>query len=183
MQIGTAVHLYLNDNDDTLPPRFPMIPKWPGYGAIIFLVGGNGLSAKYDPYIKNANVWYSPEDRLQNKGYTSFAFNEQLAFVWPMSSIPRPTEAIYMTDRTDIPGPFMGAPDTYVWWQFTDQDPFSESSLPGTIDPVSVATQIDPIRYVGNNAVYLFLDGHAAALPFGRTWGDAAHNLHLATKS
>jgi len=183
-QIGAAVHLYLNDYDDTLPFRFPLVSKWPGYNAILFVIGDPGLVTKYAPYIKNSDVWYSPEDRLEKKGYSSFSFNEQLAFTWPMSSIPRPSEAIYMTDRSDIPGIFpAGTPDTYVWWQFTNQMPFKESSLPGTIDPVTVATQIDPIRYVGNNAVYLFLDSHAAAMPFGRTWGDAAHNLHLATKS
>lgn len=182
-QIALATHLYLNDNDDTLPFRFPMIPSWPGYDTILFLGGGPGFSDNYGPYLKNANVWFSSEDRLADKGYTSFTFNEQLTYSWGMSQIPKPSEAIYMTDRTDVPPDPLPAVDTYAWWTFNDQVPFKETSLPGTIDPVSVATQIDPIRYVGNLGIYMFLDSHAAALPFDRTWGNAAHNLHLATKS
>ncbi|WP_084179721.1 type II secretion system protein [Fimbriimonas ginsengisoli] len=181
-QIGKASALYLADHDDHLPFRFPIEPAWPGYGMIVFMVGGgHGFGELYGPYIKDTHVWYSPEDRLADKGYTSFAFNEQLAYDWSMSSIPRPSEAIYLTDRTDIKDPDRPPVDTYVWWQFIEH-PFEESRLPGKIDPVSVATQIDPIRYTGNLGVYLFLDSHAAAMPFGKTWGDATHNLHLATK-
>ena len=181
-QIGLALHMYASDNDDTLPFRFPNFPKWQGYGDVLFISGGPGFAGFYNPYLRSSEVWFSPEDRLTDKGYTSFTVNEQLAFSWPLTSIPRPSEAIYMTDRTDVvqnPGPI----DTYAWWLFTDQMPFTEASLPGKVDPVSVASQIDPIRYVGDVGIYLFLDSHAAAMPFDRTWGDAQHNLHVATKS
>lgn len=182
-QIGKASAMYLADHDDHLPFRFPGQPAWLGYGVIIFTIGPNqGFGQLYNPYIKDSQVWYSPADRLTEKGYTSFCFNEQLSFDWAMSSIPRASEAVYLTDRTDIQTLEHGAPDTYAWWQFNSQVPFKETSLPGTIDPVAVATQIDPIRYTGDVGVYLFLDSHAAAMPFAKTWGDAAHNLHLATK-
>jgi prepilin-type N-terminal cleavage/methylation domain-containing protein len=182
-QIGKAVHMYLGDNDDHLPIRFPVMPTWPGYNAIL-LSNGPGFSTTLGPYLSSSAVWFSSEDRLADKGYTSFSFNEQLAFSWAMSSIPRPSEAIYLTDRTDIYTATPGGPvDTYVWWQFTDKEPFTEASLPGKIDPVVVASQIDPIRYTGNTAVYMFLDSHSKAMNFNSTWGDAAHNLHLATKS
>jgi len=180
-QIGIAAHLYLNDYDDTLPWRFPNESKWLGYGAVLF-ISGPGLTDKFEPYIKNNDVWFSPEDRLNPRGTSSFCMNEQLAFSWPMSSFSRPAEAIYFTDRTDIPQT-KPTVDTYVWWMFTDQEPFSEASLPGVIDPVSVAEQIDPIRYTGNLAIYLFLDSHCKAMPFAQTWGNASTNLHLATKS
>jgi type II secretory pathway pseudopilin PulG len=181
-QIGKAIHLYLGDNDDHLPIRFP-ISAWPGYG-IILKSTDPGFGGSLGHYLNSAQVWFSPEDRLTDKGYTSFAINEQLAYSWPMASIPRPSEAIYLTDRTDVADPTVPGPvDTYIWWQFTDLIPFTESSLPGKVDPVEVASQIDPIRYVGNNAVYLFLDSHCAAMDFYRTWGDASHNLHLATKA
>src|SRR5579859_3792560 len=101
-QIGKAVHLYLADSDDHLPIRFPIMPTWPGYGAVLFQTGP-GFSTNLGPYLASPAVWFSPADRLQDKGYTSFTFNEQLAFSWPMSNIPRPAEAIYLTDRTDIP--------------------------------------------------------------------------------
>lgn len=178
-QIGKATHMYLADYDDKLPFHFPSMTEWPGYNVIVLTIGGR-FTETFAPYIKDPRVWYSPADRLSNKSLSSFAFNEQLAYAWSMSSIPRPSEAIYLTDRTDVgSGP---APDTYIWWEFIDAHPFDESKLPGKIDPVAVATQIDPIRYVGNTALYLYLDGHATSLPFEKTWGDATHNQHLATK-
>jgi hypothetical protein len=134
------------------------------------------------PYLRSSAVWYSPEDRLAAPGYTSFCVNGQLAYSWPMSSFARPAEAIYLTDRTDISNSPAPPPDTYAWWSFIDAAPFSENDLPGKIDPVSVATRIDPIRYVGNTALYMFLDSHAKAMDFYRTWGNSSQNLHLATK-
>ena len=180
-QIGMALAMYANDYQDTLPFRFPDLAQWPGYNAILF-ISGPGLTDKFYPYTKNNDIWYSPEDRLSEKGNTSFAVNEQLAYSWPMSSFARPAEAIYLTDRTDIPQDRPPV-DTYAWWLFTDQMPFTPASLPGKIDPIEVAAQIDPIRYTGNVAVYLFLDGHCKTIPFDQTWGNASTNLHLATKS
>jgi len=182
-QLGKGMSLYVNDHDDHLPFRFPIETKWFGYNKILIMIGNDhSFRELYEPYVKNKDVWFSPEDRLTDKGNSSFAVNEQLAFDWSLSAIARPSEAIYLTDRTDIP---TGQPpaDVYVWWQFVDAMPFPEAGLPGKIDPIAVATQIAPIRYTGNVATYLFLDGHASALPFGRTWGDANHNLHLALKS
>src|SRR5580704_9746018 len=91
-QIGIAVHLYLGDYDDHLPFRFPGFTQWPGYNTILF-ISGPGLNVPLANYLKNDRVWYSPEDRLATKGYTSFTFNEQLAFSWPMSSFARPSDA------------------------------------------------------------------------------------------
>jgi len=184
-QIGKAVHLYLGDSDDTLPFRFGIEPKWNGYDMVLFQ-NGPGFTQTYAPYLKDTHVWFSPEDRLKNPGFTSYAMNEQLSFAWPMSAIPRPAEAIYLADRTDIDTPISeahGPVDTYVWWSFANLNPFKETMLPGVIDPISVASQIDPIRYVGNVGAYMFLDSHVATMPFERTWGDASHNLHLATKA
>lgn len=183
-QIGKALHLYLNDNDDMLPCRFPSLSSWPGYGDVLILDSdtAGGFSGLLGPYLSSAAVWYSPEDRLTKKGYTSFCVNGQLAYSWSMSSFARPAEAIYLTDRTDIASSLGPPPDTYSWWKFIDAEPFDVSALPGKVDPVSVAVQIDPIRYVGNTALYLFLDSHAKAMDFYRTWGNSSQNLHLATK-
>ena len=182
-QIAMAAHLYLGDFDDRLPPRFHGLATWPGYDTVVGEALGpeaKGFSEFLGSYIKDHSVWHSSEDRLSDQGlYTSFDFNEQLAFAWSLSSISRPSEAIYANDRSDIN---REATDTYVWWEFIDSHPFSENNLPGKIEPVNVARQIDPIRYVGNTGAYLFLDGHSAAMDFYRTWGDANHNLHLATK-
>jgi prepilin-type N-terminal cleavage/methylation domain-containing protein len=182
-QIGKAIQLYLNDHDDKLPARISSLPEWPGFGDFLIIDSDkpNGFDVFYGPYLKSSAVWFSPEDRLKTKGYTSFRINGQLGYSWSMSSIARPSEAIYLTDRTDI-GDQPRPSDTYAWWLFIDTKPFDIKALPGTIDPVSVAAQIDPIRYVGNTAIYLFLDSHAKSMDFHRTWGNASQNLHLATK-
>jgi prepilin-type N-terminal cleavage/methylation domain-containing protein len=180
-QIGKAVQMYLADYDENLPPRFPIAPKWVGYNEIILMSSPNGFNERYNPYIKNPQIWYSREDKLPEKGYTSFIFNQRLAFTTPISSIPRPAEAIYVTDRHDV---VTSAPpvDTYVWWLFIKEHGFKEEILPGTIDPIAVASHISPIRYTGDLGIYLFLDGHTKALKFEQTWGDARTNLHLPTK-
>jgi len=180
-QIGKAVQLYLHDYDDSLPARFPS--TWPGFGEIMIVDtdAPKGFDVLLGPYLNSKAVWYSPSDRLTERGYTSFCVNAQLAFSSPMSSFARPAEAIYLTDRTDIassPKPS----DTYAWWKFIDTNPFDVSALPGKIDPVSVAAQIDPIRYTGNTALYLFLDSHAKSMDFYQTWGNSSQNLHFATK-
>ena len=145
-QIGLATHLYVNDYDDRLPFRFPISPAWQGYGIVLFNNGVGGYAQTLGPYIKNSDIWFSPEDRLPLKGYTSFDFNEQLAYDWQLSQIARPAEAIYLTDRSDVTAdPTTPPVDTYVWWEFITQQPFQESLLPGTIDPVAVA--IPPCTY------------------------------------
>src|SRR5271170_4462111 len=67
-QIGKAVHLYLGDYDDHLPNRFKISPTWPGYGVILFQNGGPGFSANFGPYLASSAVWFSPADRLEQKG-------------------------------------------------------------------------------------------------------------------
>lgn len=180
-QIGKALHLYLSDSDDALPARFSS--PWPGFGdgMIVESDAPRGFDVLLGRYLGSKEVWYSPEDRLRERGYTSFCVNAQLAFTWPMSSFARPAEAIYLTDRTDVASSPRPA-DTYAWWRFIDAKPFEVADLPGKIDPVGVAAQIDPIRYTGATAVYLFLDSHAKTMDFYRTWGNASQNLHLATK-
>lgn len=181
-QIGKAIHLYLADSDDYLPSFFPGLSHWPGYAGSVSKVGGSTFPEIYNPYVKSQGVWLSPQDRLLRPGRSSFTINEQLAYSWSMAGIARPSEAIYLTDRSDIDTGSLSPSEVYAWWTFTDANPFSEGSLPGKVDPVSVAAAIDPIRYTGDKGLYLFLDSHAASLSFGLTWGDSAHNLHLATK-
>ncbi len=185
-QIGKAVQLYLGDNDDHLPCKYGEIPKWPGFGELLILLSDEiSMIDPYKPYVKNKDVWFSPEDRLTQKEPTSFAFNGQLIYNWSMSEIPRPSEVIYMTDRTDIP---LGLPngmnlDEYHWWTFTQNTLSSENDLPGVLVPAKVVREVSPNRYTGKVAAFQFLDSHVKAMKFDQTWGDKNHNLHLATKS
>ena len=182
-QIGAALHMYTADYDEHLPNRWPRFE----YKVFFWRVEGRDLPSLLKPYVKNAAVWYSPEDRRSVKGFTSFALNAELAPGWPLSKIGRPAEAIYLTDRTDLDaltiGPDREAPEVYFWWKFCnpplDRGP---ADLPRPYDDLMVAVQISPRRYVGDVAAYLFLDGHVQTLPFAKTWGDASTNLHYPFK-
>lgn len=183
-QIGAALTMYTANYDEHLPDRWPL---WNGYREFYWRVDGGDLPSLLQPYIRNSAVWYSPEDRLANRGATSFTVNGELAPGWPLSKIGRPAEAIYLTDRTDLDvltiGPAQDAPEVYFWWKFCnpplDRGP---ADLPRPYDDLMVATQISPRRYVGDVAAYLFLDGHVGTLPFAKTWGDASTNLHYPFK-
>ena len=183
-QVGGALLMYTADYDEHLPNRWPL---WPGYGEFYWRVENGDLPALLRQYIKNAAVWYSPEDRLTKRGTTSFSVNGELAPGWSLAKIDRPAEAIYLTDRTDLDvltiSPDGDPPDVYFWWKFCnpplDRGPVD---LPRPYDDLMVAAQISPRRYVGDVAAYLFLDGHVKALHFARTWGDARTNLHYPFK-
>ena len=182
-QVGTALTMYTADYDEHLPNRWPL---WNGYKDFFWRVDNGDLPALLKRYTANAEVWYSPEDRLTHRGVTSFSLNGELAPGWPLAKIGRPAEAIYLTDRTDLDLITTGpdeAPDVYFWWKFCDP-PLDQGpkDLPRPYDDLMVATQISPRRYVGDVAAYLFLDGHVKALPFAKTWGDAATNLHYPFK-
>lgn len=183
-QISSALLMYTADYDEHLPDRWPL---WPGYREFYWRVDGGDLPAHLQPYVKNAAVWYSPEDRLSQRGPSSFTVNGELAPGWPLSKISRPAEAIYLTDRTDLDaltiGPVQEPPEVYFWWKFCnpplDRGPVD---LPRSYDDLMVAVQISPRRYVGDVAAYQFLDGHVKTLPFGKTWGDASTSLHYPFK-
>jgi prepilin-type N-terminal cleavage/methylation domain-containing protein/prepilin-type processing-associated H-X9-DG protein len=183
-QIGAALPMYATDYDEHLPNRWPI---WLGYQEFYYIGDEFDLPAHLNPYVKNSEVWYSPEDRLSNRGATSFTVNGELAPGWPLSKIGRPADAIYLTDRTDLDVLKLThdqvPPDVYFWWRFCnpplDRGP---ADLPRPYDDLMVAVQISPRRYVGDVAAYLFLDGHVKALPFAQTWGNASTNLHYPFK-
>jgi len=184
-QIGSALLFYTGDFDDTLPNRWPL---WPGYGEFYWRVENGDLPSLLGRYIRNSEVWFSPEDRLAKRGTTSFSLNGELAPGWSLSKIERPAEAIYLTDRTDLDvltiGPSQEPPEVYFWWKFCNP-PLAQgpADLPRPYDYLMVAAQISPKRYVGDVASYLFLDHHVKTMPFGKTWGDAKTNLHNPFKS
>ena len=183
-QVGGALLMYTAEYDEHLPSRWPI---WNGYREFYWRVDGGDLPSLLKPYVRNPAVWYSPEDRRSKRGLTSFALNAELAPGWPLAKIGRPTEAIYLTDRTDLDllsiTPDDDPPDEYFWWKFCnpplDRGP---ADLPRPYDDLMVAVQISPRRYVGDVAAYLFLDGHVSTLPFAKTWGDASTNLHYPFK-
>ena len=192
-QIGTALQLYLGDNDDTYfftreSAQFAGLTEDPEEleEMAIFRV--------LAPYVKSKELWYSPEDKLRNKGGTSFAVNAHLEYAWSATSITEPAGTVYMTDRSDVPVPIdaenpEGAPEEhYSWWTFTDPVISTLEELPGNIKRPDgryhdeLLVQISPERYSGKVAGYLFTDTHVKAMNFMQTWGDQTKNMHYPFK-
>jgi prepilin-type N-terminal cleavage/methylation domain-containing protein/prepilin-type processing-associated H-X9-DG protein len=186
-QIGLALHMYLNDWDETF--FFTReTALWAGYSADPEELELMRVPFVLDPYVKNKGIWFSPSDKLANKGVTSYATNAHLEYAWPLAAIDRPAEAIYLTDRSDIPvtpsaeNPEGEPEEHYSWWTFTNPFVSQLSDLPGTLDWDSIYLQISPKRYAGDVAGYLFVDGHVKAMRFEQTWGNADRNLHYPFK-
>lgn len=186
-QIGLALMMYLNDYDETF--FFTReTAAWLGLTDDPEELENMVIYKVLDPYVKNKQVWFSPSDRLSNKGGTSYATNAHLEYNWTLASIGRPAECIYLTDRSDIPpiidaeNPEAEPEEHYSWWTFTNPPISDLAQLPGTLDWTAIRLQISPERYTGGVAGYLFVDGHVKALKFNQTWGDATKNLHYPFK-
>jgi prepilin-type N-terminal cleavage/methylation domain-containing protein/prepilin-type processing-associated H-X9-DG protein len=184
-QIGLALLMYIQDNDEKLFFTRES-PFWQGFDVDPEELEDLRLPFILQPYVKNMQVFFSPSDRLQNKGVTSYSTNAYLEYSWSIATFGRPAEAIYLTDRTDVPDPDdpLAEPEEhYSWWTFTNPPITHLSQLPGTLDWDAINLQISPKRYAGDMAGYLFLDGHVKALKFEQTWGrDADSNLHYPLK-
>jgi prepilin-type N-terminal cleavage/methylation domain-containing protein/prepilin-type processing-associated H-X9-DG protein len=186
-QIGTALQMYLQDYDETFFITRES-PYFLGYDQESEELKELLITKVLAPYVKNDKVWYSPSDRLSNQGVTSYATNAHLEYAWPLSSIARPSECIYLTDRTDIPpavdaeNPEGEPEEHYSWWTFTNPPITNLTQMPGTLDYDAINVQISPKRYAGGVAGYLFVDGHVKAMRFEQTWGDQAKNLHYPFK-
>lgn len=182
-QIGMALTMYLDDHDETF--FFTReTAEWVGYTQDPEELEEMAFYNVLGPYVKNQGIWYSPSDRLQNKGGSSYSVNAHLEYAWSLASIGRPAEAIYLTDRSDIPpaDPTEAPEEHYSWWAFTNPPISDLSPLPGTLDQDAINVQISPQRYTGGVASYLFVDGHVKAMKFEQTWGPADRNLHYPFK-
>lgn len=178
-QLGYALQLYLADNDDTLFTTRDS--PWGGFGTDPNEV--SDVKSILMPYVKSDEVWYTSADKLSKKGASSFAINAYLEYPWNMSNFGRPSEAVYMMDRTDIAPPNNAEPEEhYAWWAFTNPAITDVSQLPGILNWPQVLVQVSPERYTGANACYLFLDVHVKAMKFNRTWGDMNKNYHYPLK-
>lgn len=192
-QLGKGLALYLNDYDDTY--FFTReTAQWAGLTDDPEELEEMAIFNVLMPYVKNKEVWYSPEDKLTNKGGTSFATNAYMEYAWSATSITEPASTVYMTDRSDVPVPITaenpeGEPEEhYSWWAFTDPVITDLDQLPGNYRKPNgdytdeLLVQISPERYSGKVAGYLFCDSHVKAMKFPQTWGDKTKNMHYPFK-
>ena len=192
-QIGKALALYLNDYDDTYFFTRESA-QWAGLDVDPEELDDMTVDKLLAPYLKNKEVWFSPEDKLTNKGETSFAVNAYMEYAWSATSITQPSDTIYMTDRSDVPvAPTVDNPngdpeEHYAWWAFTNPPITNLDQLPGNYRKPNgdfndeLLVQISPERYTGKVAAHLFCDSHVKAMKFPQTWGDKTTNKHYPFK-
>ena len=94
-QIGFAARMYSDDNDDTIPQSSHQSRSWIGT-LYPYLSGTNMYRCAMDPNKTNRNVSYAINDFLtpHPRGASSLDCSK-------LSSVPRPTETIYMAECAD----------------------------------------------------------------------------------
>ena len=141
-QIGLGARMYADENDDWIPQSRHSGSTWIG---------------TLRPYLSGTNLYRCSSDRSTNRT-TSFAIND---FVTPhpeghenldcskLTSIPSPTQTIYMAESGDKYGT-------------SDHFHFADGSS-GGYEPNSFQFQVAVERHAGA-ANYLFLDWHVESL-------------------
>jgi len=160
-QVGTALMMYTQDYDETLP-----LNNHSGPAA--------GWLTSVQPYVKHRLLYRCPSDTSGNwstplPGQTearssSYATNNYLTpsgGFMTLASIQRPAECVYLAELADNR---IGDHIHPTRWAPTN----------GTMDPrVEVATG----RHQGG-ATYVFVDGHARWFRFEQTWNPPSRNWY-----
>ena len=153
-QLGLALHLYVDDNEDKTPPATDAVFDFNEPGATPNFLGN------LQPYLgKHTPVFVCPSAKRTTttaSNVTSYIGNA-VVMDRKLTTIPRPTSTIYLQEifsvrnaaylrpyRSGTPGSY-----TYRWWHWTD----TVEVVPGSREHYS------SLHNLGGNLV--FLDGHA----------------------
>ena len=141
-QIGLAVHLYADDNDDSFPLSAHSRASW---------------IATIAPYVESNLLYRCSMDRHPTRRY-SYCINDFLTpkpFGAPtlnfsrVTSVPSPADTFYMAEAHE---------------EFTGSDHFHfADASSGGFEPESFAGQVAVTRHLGG-ANYLFVDAHVETM-------------------
>ena len=179
-QIGTALHLYVEDWDET----FPITRETDGDPFTDS--GGEEFVETFEllgKYLRTDNVWRCPSDdsplyveeddeegeegEEHQELRVSYAINDWYEFGPSLADVKSPAEAIYMGERAeaDEGGEFENA----RWWTWGGYD---GQTRPRPLTPKvmeDAAEQISLDRHKGG-CNYAYADGHAKWKKFPQTW-------------
>ena len=142
-QIGMASQMYAHDNEDVLPRSQDTGQSWVGSLEVY------GVTNVYRcPKDTNLTVRYS-------YGLNDFLLEEAAApeSYTKLTSVPNPSETLYMADRTMTFDHFHFAPGPGGSWA-------------GDFSPLTFKSEVAVERHL-KGANYLFVDGHVEARPWG----------------
>ena len=147
-QIGIAMHLYVGDNDDTIPQSSHQTLLGQSFSWIETLVpylsGTNMYRCAMDPNKTNRPYSYAINDFLTVPGATSTRVNHS-----KVTLVPRPTETLYATEVADAASS-------------SDHFHFASASA-GGYTTNAFAHQVAVERH-NRGANYLFVDSHVESL-------------------
>jgi len=144
-QLGLGAVMYCGENEDTLPQSSHGKASWVG---------------RLQPYT-GTNVYRCPDDKNKLRIY-SYAINDFLTLhpfgaetlnFSKLTTIPSPTETFYIGECDDD-------------YESVDHFHFADTSA-GGYSPAVFPTQVAVKRH-DSGANYLFVDGHAAKLPWAK---------------
>ena len=158
-QIGIAMHLYVGDNDDTIPQsshQSLLDQNFSWIGTLSpYLSGTNMYRCAIDPNKTNRPYSYAINDFLTVPGHSSTRANHS-----KVTSVPRPTETMYAAEVADDYGS-------------SDHFHFASASA-GGYTTNAFAHQVAVERH-NRAANYLFVDSHVESL----RWNNAVKNRLL----
>lgn len=141
-QIGLAVHLYADDNDDSFPLSSHSRASW--VVTIAPYVGSNVLYRCTMDRHPTRRFSYSINDFLTPKPFGAPTLNYSR-----VTSVPSPADTFYMAEADEM---FTGS----------DHFHFADAST-GGFQPESFVSQVAVQRHLGG-ANYLFVDGHVETM-------------------
>jgi prepilin-type N-terminal cleavage/methylation domain-containing protein/prepilin-type processing-associated H-X9-DG protein len=142
-QIGVAMHLYVGDNDDTIPQSSHQNHSWIETLAP-YLSGTNMYRCAIDPSKTNRPYSYAINDFLTIPGHSSTRANFS-----KVTLVPRPTETLFAAEVADDYGS-------------SDHFHFASASA-GGYTTNAFAHQVAVERH-NRAANYLFVDSHVESL-------------------
>ena len=192
-QIGVAVLMYLNDNDDTTPGIYGTGIPGSGTSQSTSMTPGVDVWQLILPYTKNMNVFYAPEYNVQNPGCIQYTYpglpgytnpsNQCLGYGYNWGFIPYAGGGLFGDPTYDptanmysVPGVSATTADNpaglAVWGDTTSPSQFSMAAL----DEIVNLELLSPGGPTGNernsqlrhNGSFNlnYLDGHAKSLQF-----------------
>jgi prepilin-type N-terminal cleavage/methylation domain-containing protein/prepilin-type processing-associated H-X9-DG protein len=184
-QIGTAVQMYAQDYDETLPGAGP---DWPGNNKHPVFKAGYGWAMwviLLDPYIKGRNLWICPSGKNEFVGpktdliKVNYGYNEYLFWGvdpknnWDnlalLSSAPAGITGVSVIADTWLPGIYQDWSND-DGWKIPGEDPkFGLGRLKYANTPSSGKPFTQ--RHAGGGASVVFADGHAAFVPGAKIVG------------
>jgi prepilin-type N-terminal cleavage/methylation domain-containing protein/prepilin-type processing-associated H-X9-DG protein len=185
-QLGTAIQMYAQDYDETLPysgvygaqhPLFKAGYNW-GFWVILF-----------DPYIKNRNVWQCPSgkkdgealigpktDRFPvNYGYNEYLFHNTGGFskLAALAGTEAGVANVSVIADSFLAGIYQDWSDSDGWKIPGEEPKFGLGRLKYANTPTWAAKGPFVQRHAGGGCSVVFADGHAAHIPGGKIVGGA----------